>query len=112
MPLPGQLHDQDEDEQQPVFMSRFRSKSFESGGLEEVKEHIIPPANALLAINLPEQEHDDKKMEELIHDESKSALQVNRNLYRAHRQMRLGVLEACIGLKRINSLDYKKSIKR
>ena len=57
--------------------------------------HIISPNKALRGINLPEHEHGDKQIEDLIHDESKRPLFVNRNLYRAHRQMRLGVLEAC-----------------
>jgi len=97
MPLPGELSNQDEGEedQQPAIISMFRSKSFESGEPEEYEEQAVSPVHALMGINLPEHVHDDKKIEELIHDKSKSALQVNRNLYRAHRQMRLGVLEAC-----------------
>merc|ERR1719416_130681 len=97
MPLPGELSNQDEGEedQQPVIISMFRSKSFESGEPEEYEEQAVSPVHALMGINLPEHKHDDKKIEELIHDGSKSVLQVNRNLYRAHRQMRLGVLEAC-----------------
>ena len=46
------------------------------------------------AMNLPEHSHKQKEFDALVRDESKSALQVNRKLYRAHRQMRLAVLEA------------------
>jgi hypothetical protein len=46
----------------------------------------------------PEMEHSTSlnhaEITETIHDTSKSALVVNRKLYRAHRQMRLAVLEA------------------
>jgi len=79
-------------------------QAFQSCNLPEVNKnnesygediHIISPNNALRGINLPEHEHKDKQIEDLIHDESKTPLFVNRNLYRAHRQMRLGVLEAC-----------------
>ena len=53
---------------------------------------IVP--NVRHAVNLPEHNHDNQKIEDLIHDESKTALVVNRNLYRAHRQMRQAVLDA------------------
>eukprot|EP00543_Licmophora_paradoxa_P008028 CAMPEP_0202450408 /NCGR_PEP_ID=MMETSP1360-20130828/9012_1 /ASSEMBLY_ACC=CAM_ASM_000848 /TAXON_ID=515479 /ORGANISM="Licmophora paradoxa, Strain CCMP2313" /LENGTH=1047 /DNA_ID=CAMNT_0049068655 /DNA_START=468 /DNA_END=3611 /DNA_ORIENTATION=+ len=48
-------------------------------------------ADARRAMVLPEHHHE---MELLIMDESKTPLVVNRQLYRAHRQMRLAVLEA------------------
>mmetsp|Transcript_15641 Transcript_15641/g.34203 ORF Transcript_15641/g.34203 Transcript_15641/m.34203 type:complete len:1120 (+) Transcript_15641:578-3937(+) len=45
---------------------------------------------------LPETDHQHHTpgLEEVMNDKSKSALVVNRRLYRAHRQMRLAVLEA------------------
>jgi len=85
----------------PVYINhRYRSRSFEVGenGEEYIENNatFVPTsANALRSINLPEHEHGNKKIEDLIHDESKTPLVVNRNLYRAHRQMRLSVLEAC-----------------
>jgi calcium-dependent protein kinase len=45
------------------------------------------------AMMLPEHEHE-AHIEKLIHDESKTPLVVNRQLYRAHRQMRVAVIEA------------------
>lgn len=46
---------------------------------------------------LPETDHTHRnasEIDDLVKDQSKSALVVNRKLYRAHRQMRLAVLEA------------------
>jgi hypothetical protein len=48
--------------------------------LPETDHHSLRPCNNEIA--------------DAIHDESKTALVVNRKLYRAHRQMRLAVLEA------------------
>merc|ERR1719410_513666 len=79
--------------------SKVRAKSFECTtestiDMEE-EDHLVAPANACRGVALPEHQHDDKTIEDLIHDESKTPLVVNRSLYRAHRQMRIGVLEAC-----------------
>lgn len=46
------------------------------------------------AMPLPEHTHDRKEIEQVIHDETLTPLVVNRQLYRAHRKMRLAVLEA------------------
>jgi hypothetical protein len=55
---------------------------------------LIPDSRR--AITLPESEDGAApKTEGIINDKGKSALQVNRHLYRAHRQMRHSVLEAC-----------------
>jgi Ca2+-binding EF-hand superfamily protein len=62
-----------------------RSKSFD----EPAGPTAFAKGNALRAINLPE--HQSRQS---IADKSKTPLVVNRELYRAHRQMRLGVLEA------------------
>eukprot|EP00566_Odontella_aurita_P004014 CAMPEP_0113570380 /NCGR_PEP_ID=MMETSP0015_2-20120614/24932_1 /TAXON_ID=2838 /ORGANISM="Odontella" /LENGTH=1169 /DNA_ID=CAMNT_0000473145 /DNA_START=72 /DNA_END=3581 /DNA_ORIENTATION=- /assembly_acc=CAM_ASM_000160 len=43
---------------------------------------------------LPEHNHNSLDIEKAIKDETKTPLVVNRKLYRAHRQMRLAVLEA------------------
>jgi len=77
---------------------RGRSSSVDYGNEEEDvtnSPHALISLNSRRSINLPEHEHSDKKIEDLIKDGSKTPLVVNRNLYRAHRQMRLGVLEAC-----------------
>ena len=64
------------------------SEPNEQGDLHEladaVRDMIVPEAGSM---NL-------KSLEQVVNDESKSALVVNRQLYRAHRQMRLAVLEA------------------
>lgn len=51
-------------------------------------------ADARRATHLPEHGHYSNEIDTLIKDESKTPLVVNRTLYRAHRQMRLAVLEA------------------
>jgi Ca2+-binding EF-hand superfamily protein len=78
---------------QPSLVTRRRSKSLEDenvdlnesgefGGFKDTRR----------ALNLPEHSHKEAVKDELA---NKSALAVNRQLYRAHRQMRLSVLEAC-----------------
>ena len=52
------------------------------------------PSNVGRTLNLPEHNHDDENIIELLNDESKTPLLVNKNLYRAHRQMRQAVLDA------------------
>eukprot|EP00567_Pseudictyota_dubia_P008196 CAMPEP_0197434504 /NCGR_PEP_ID=MMETSP1175-20131217/2217_1 /TAXON_ID=1003142 /ORGANISM="Triceratium dubium, Strain CCMP147" /LENGTH=1169 /DNA_ID=CAMNT_0042963249 /DNA_START=58 /DNA_END=3567 /DNA_ORIENTATION=- len=43
---------------------------------------------------LPEHNHNNSEIDKTIRDETKTPLVVNRKLYRAHRQMRLAVMEA------------------
>lgn len=75
---------------------RTRSRSYDennhmpSDGIEDSLAQIFVP-DARRALLLPE--HDKEHMVVLI-DDSKTALQHNRHLYRAHRQMRLSVMEA------------------
>merc|ERR1711957_878682 len=45
------------------------------------------------AVALPE--HNPETKNSLVNDKTLSALQVNRQLYRSHRQMRLSVIDAC-----------------
>jgi len=52
------------------------------------------PADSRRAIVMPEHLHNQEEVDSIIKDETKTALVVNRQLYRAHRQMRLAVLEA------------------
>eukprot|EP01083_Nonionella_stella_P210253 761350_1 len=66
----------------------------ESGTDEDHSIHLIAPMDVRRCVNLPEHDHDDKKFDDLIRDDSKTNLVVNRNLYRAHRLMRVSVLEA------------------
>ena len=67
------------------------AKKGEEGG--EEKEAVFNQ-DSRRAMTLPEHNHSQRDIEAIVRDESKSALVVNRKLYRAHRQMRLAVLEA------------------
>lgn len=69
----------------PGHYVRKRSRSFDENDFKQQIQNI--PADARRAVALPGR---DSK----IDDKNKSALQVNRQLYRAHRQMRLAVTEA------------------
>ena len=76
---------------------RRRSRSVDDqdkGDDEEEEEKPLFVADARRAAHLPEHGHNDSLIDTLIKDESKTPLVVNRTLYRAHRQMRLAVLEA------------------
>jgi hypothetical protein len=78
---------------------RSRSVDDQDGGVDETDDILERTEttfaqDARRAMILPEHEHNQKDINELVKDESKSALVVNRKLYRAHRQMRLAVLEA------------------
>jgi len=61
---------------------------------EDEDEKPLFVTDARRATHLPEHGHNDDVIDSLIKDESKTPLVVNRTLYRAHRQMRLAVLEA------------------
>jgi calcium-dependent protein kinase len=74
--------------------TRGRSKSV---GSEEAKDSPVTTLvgmNSLRAINLPEHVATDEKLNSILNDKTKSSLVVNRELYRAHRSMRLAVLDA------------------
>lgn len=74
---------------------RGRSRSLDESEKEESKAlHAV--ADVVRDMLLPETDHAhvNMQLEEVVKDESKSALVVNRKLYRAHRHMRLAVLDA------------------
>lgn len=80
---------------------RLRSKSvddkdrFEDASDGETTPVLgLLPADSRRAIVMPEHLHNQKEVDSIIKDETKTPLVVNRQLYRAHRQMRLAVLEA------------------
>ena len=84
--------------QTPTLYVRRRSKSVDDQdkkgeGNGDEKEAVFHQ-DSRRAMNLPEHNHSQREIEAFVRDESKSALVVNRKLYRAHRQMRLAVLEA------------------
>jgi len=84
-------------ERKPPIITRGRSKSLAEES--ESLEHSFPeppapafPSDSRRALVLPER--DPKVNEELA--KNSSALAVSRHLYRAHRQMRLSVMEASL----------------
>lgn len=97
--------------------SRGRSKSV---GEEEAKEAKDSPAttptaykkNSIRAINLPEHGANDGKLNLILNDMSKSTLVVNRELYRAHRSMRLAVLEASKRLEEEQQRRAREEIRK
>eukprot|EP00529_Nitzschia_sp_RCC80_P008670 CAMPEP_0113505414 /NCGR_PEP_ID=MMETSP0014_2-20120614/35301_1 /TAXON_ID=2857 /ORGANISM="Nitzschia sp." /LENGTH=1148 /DNA_ID=CAMNT_0000400719 /DNA_START=66 /DNA_END=3512 /DNA_ORIENTATION=- /assembly_acc=CAM_ASM_000159 len=77
----------------PGQYRRQKSKSLDDSEMN--KSFDLPallPNDARRALALPET---DREVREELEDKNYSALQVNRKLYRAHRQMRLGVMDAC-----------------
>eukprot|EP00550_Attheya_septentrionalis_P000016 CAMPEP_0198286134 /NCGR_PEP_ID=MMETSP1449-20131203/5274_1 /TAXON_ID=420275 /ORGANISM="Attheya septentrionalis, Strain CCMP2084" /LENGTH=1078 /DNA_ID=CAMNT_0043983777 /DNA_START=234 /DNA_END=3470 /DNA_ORIENTATION=- len=91
IPLPGELPGQ------AVFeYMRQRSRSVDDKDHigEKEDEETTFKADSSRAVGLPEHIHVDKKIESIINDENATPLVVNRTLYRAHRQMRLAVMEA------------------
>jgi len=75
---------------------RTRSRSYDENnhsqrdGIDDLAAHIFLP-DARRAVLLPEH---DKVQKVVLNEDNKTALQHNRHLYRAHRQMRLSVMEA------------------
>lgn len=86
--------------------SRQRSKSVDDSDryTGEVEEKIV--ADTRRSMFLPEHTHDAKAIESAIKDDSLTPLVVNRKLYRAHRQMRLAVVEAS---KRFEDQQFKRT---
>lgn len=81
----------------PSPYTRRRSRSVDDKDTNvEDKEgpDLHEVADVVLDMVLPETRQQRNDIESVLHDSSKSALVVNRQLYRAHRQMRLAVLEA------------------
>lgn len=67
---------------------RGKSRSFDE---REMKKSF--DIDSRRAVALPE--HDPEMKKSFVNDKQMSALQVNRQLYRSHRQMRLSVIDAC-----------------
>jgi len=76
--------------------ARPRSRSVDGQGDDpESEQDLHAIADAVRDIIIPETGNmHSKELDAVMKDSSKSALVVNRQLYRAHRQMRLAVLEA------------------
>lgn len=81
---------------EPYTRRRSRSEGgdeAEEGGTESSYLHNL--ADAVRDMILPETDHvHTKHLDSVVKDGKKSTLMVNRQLYRAHRQMRLAVLDA------------------
>ncbi|KAG7340507.1 serine/threonine protein kinase [Nitzschia inconspicua] len=92
---------------QPGLCSRQKSRSLDETQLQSALEVVMPaaafPSDVRRAVALPET---DSRSCAIINDPSVSALQVNRKLYRAHRTMRLSVMEAC---KRFEEQQAKRA---
>jgi len=71
-----------------VIHVRGKSRSFDE---REMKNSF--DIDSRRAVALPEHDPEIKKL--FVADKQMSALQVNRQLYRSHRQMRLSVIDAC-----------------
>jgi len=86
--------------------SRQRSKSVDDSDryANEAEDKIL--ADTRRSMFLPEHTHDAKAIESAIKDDSLTPLVVNRKLYRAHRQMRLAVVEAS---KRFEDQQFKRT---
>merc|ERR1712166_1485661 len=71
-----------------VIHVRVKSRSFDERDLTRTMD-----SGWHCAVALPD--HDPEPKNSLANDKTMSALQVNRQLYRSHRQMRLSVIDAC-----------------
>lgn len=71
-----------------VIHTRGKSRSFDE---REMKATFNVDSRRALA--LPE--HDVEKKKSFVNNKRMSDLQINRHLYRSHRQMRLSVIDAC-----------------
>lgn len=81
----------------PSLYTRRRSRSVDdkdSNVEEKEGRDLHEVADVVRDMVLPETRHQRNEIDSVLNDNSKSALVVNRQLYRAHRQMRLAVLEA------------------
>merc|ERR1740130_2071927 len=79
-----------------VIHIRVRSRSFNDTFDERETTNLSDPClnpDSRRAVALPE--HNPETKNSLVNDKTLSALQVNRQLYRSHRQMRLSVIDAC-----------------
>merc|ERR1719206_494571 len=63
-------------------------------------------------MNLPEHERTDDKVNNLLNDKTKTPLVVNRELYRAHRTMRMAVLEASKRLEEEQQRRAREEIRK
>jgi hypothetical protein len=87
----------------PEVHTREKSRSLDETQLPSALEIVMPialPSDARRTIALQE------TGSSVVNHSTVSALQVNRKLYRAHRQMRLSVMEAC---KRFEEQQTKRA---
>jgi hypothetical protein len=84
----------------PGIYARQKSRSMDETQLNSAMNCF--PSDARRAVALPETDPNSA----IVKDPNISALQVNRQLYRAHREMRLAVLQAC---KRFDEEQAKRA---
>lgn len=79
-----------------VKSSSVDMKASRSNSYDKVNSHSSrqAPKHKIIGMNMPEHDRTDAKVNSLLNDKSKTPLFVNRELYRAHRIMRLAVLDA------------------
>jgi hypothetical protein len=81
--------------EKPPPYTRRRSRSVDDKDADSEPKDLIAVADVVRDLMLPETDHEHAlRVGSTVKDESKSALVVNRKLYRAHRQMRMAVLDA------------------
>lgn len=84
-----------EDEEEPVdedFMAAFEREDSFRRKYKKMRSRSMDHTSSPKRTSLLSQQH--RSIENVITDESKTPLVVHRSLYRAHREMRLAVLEA------------------
>lgn len=78
-----------------IIHVRGKSRSFDEREMKSsfIVEQVPLVIDSRRAVAKPE--HDPEKKKTFANNKQMSALQVNRKLYRSHRQMRLSVIDAC-----------------
>ena len=81
----------------PVLSTaKGRSFSLDEKALSSTQASVLNlKRDSLLAMAIPEHTHNISDIDRLIEDKTKTPLYVNRKLYRAHREFRHSVTEAC-----------------
>lgn len=90
----------------PQLYCRQKSRSLDESQLQSCLDMLMPaafPTDVRRAVALP----DSDTRSAIVNDPTVSALQGNRKLYRAHRTMRLSVMEAC---KRFEEEQAKRAL--
>lgn len=85
----------------PLTLSKKRSTSLDekethtSKKAADTRKNLLFKRDARRAMPIPEHTHNKSDIERAIQDETQTPLVVNRKLYRAHREFRHAITEAC-----------------